>query len=146
MDVLGTLTQDMKDALRSGNKRALEAVRYLMAQVKNVQIDKPDHSPLTESEFMHIVKKVIKNTEEAIEQYSTGGREDLVAEENEKLGYMKKYLPQQLSDDELRALIQQVMGENPGMQPGPLTGKVMQKTAGRADGGTVSRIIRELTA
>ena len=69
MDVLGTLTQDMKDALRGGNKRALEAVRYLMAQVKNFQIDKPDRSALTESEFMQIVKKVVKNTEEAIEQY-----------------------------------------------------------------------------
>lgn len=146
MDVLGTLTQDMKEALRAGNKRALEAVRYLMAQVKNFQIDKPDHTPLTESEFLQIVKKVVKNTEEAIEQYAQGGREDLIDEEKEKLGFMKKYLPQQLSDDELRALVQQVIGENPGMERGPLTGRVMQKAAGKADGAKVSQIIRELTA
>ena len=146
MDVLATLTQDMKDMLRAGNKRGLEAVRYLLAQVKNAQIDKPNHEALTESEFMTIVRKVLKNTEEAITQYANGGRTDLVEEETEKMQFMKKYLPQQLGEDELRDLVSQIIAENPGVQPGPLTGKVMQKVAGRADGGTVSRLIRELTS
>lgn len=141
MDVLAALTQDMKDALRAGNKRALEAVRYLMAQVKNFQIDKPDHAPLTEQEFLQLVKKVMKNTEEAIAQYSTGGRADLVEEETEKLGFMKKYLPQQLSDEELTALIEQVRGENPGIETGPLIGKVLKISGGRADGTRVKQLM-----
>jgi hypothetical protein len=142
MDVLATLTQDMKNALRGGDKRGLEAVRYLMAQVKNFQIDKPGHEPLTEPEFLQIVKKVLKNTEEAIAQYAAGGRNDLVEEETEKLAFMKKYLPQQLSDDELRGLIDQVRGENPGIEPGPLTGKVLKLAAGRADGSRVQQLMR----
>ncbi len=142
MDVLGTLTQDMKEALRAGNKRGLETVRYLMAQVKNSQIDKPDHAPLTESEFLQIVKRVMKNTEEAITQYAGGGRQDLVDEETEKMALMKKYLPQQLSDEELMALIDQVRGENPGIEPGPLTGKVLKLAAGRADGTRVQQLMR----
>ncbi len=144
MDVTATLTEDLKKALRSGNKRGLEAVRYLLAQVKNFQIDKPDHAPLTTAEFQQVVKRVVKNTEEAIEQYAAGGRADLVEEETEKLALMRGYLPPALSDDELKALITQIKGENPNIQPGPLTGKVMQQAAGRADGGRVNQLIREL--
>lgn len=146
MDVLEKLTQDMKEALRGGNKRGLEAVRYLMAQVKNFQIDKPEHTAVTDSEFMQIVKKVVKNTEEAIAQYAQGGRDDLVAEETEKLEFMQRYLPQQLSDAELTALVEQIRGENPGIENGPLIGKVLQQAGGRTDGGRVNQIIRQLSA
>ncbi len=146
MDVLATLTNDMKDAMRAKDRMALDTVRYLMAQVKNAQIDKPDHAPLTDGEFMAIVKKIIKNTEEAIEQYRAGGREDLAAEELPKIEFMRRYLPQQLSEDELRVIIQDTIDANPGAQVGPLTGMVLKQTSGRADGGMVSKLLREMLA
>lgn len=143
MDVLALLMNDMKTAMRAHDSVALETVRYLMAQVKNAQIDKPGHEALTEAEFTAIVKKVIKNTEEAMAQYASGGREDLVEAEKPKLALMQKYLPQQLSEDELRRIVKDIVANNPGVAIGPLTGMVLKQAAGRADGGTVSRLLRE---
>lgn len=144
MDVLATLTEDMKVAMRARDSVALETVRYLLAQVKNAQIDKPGHEPLTELEFTAIVKKIIKNTQEAIEQYAAGNRQDLVDAEKPKLALMQKYLPQQLSEDELRTIVSEAIAQNPDLGMGPLTGIIMKQTAGKADGGTVSKLIREL--
>lgn len=144
MDVLATLTEDMKTAMRARDAMALETVRYLMAQVKNAQIDKPGHEPLTELEFTAIVKKVIKNTQEAMEQYAAGNRQDLVDAEKPKLAFMQKYLPQQLSEDELRTIVAEAIAANPDLGVGPLTGIIMKQAAGKADGGTVSRLIKEL--
>ncbi len=146
MDVLATLTEDMKNAMRSRDAVALEAIRYLISQVKNAQIDKPDHSPLTEQEFMAIVKKVMKNTQEAMEQYAAGGRQDLVDAEAPKLELMKKYLPEQMGEESLRTLIAEALEKNPGIGVGPLTGQIMKQVAGKADGALVSQLIRELTA
>jgi uncharacterized protein YqeY len=144
MDVLATLTEDMKIAMRARDAMALETVRYLLAQVKNAQIDKPGHEALTELEFTAIVKKVIKNTQEAMDQYAAGGRQDLVDAEKPKLEFMQKYLPKQLSEDELKTIVAETIAENPDLGVGPLTGIIMKKTAGTADGGLVSKLIREL--
>lgn len=146
MDVLATLTEDMKIAMRSKDRMALDTVRYLMSQVKNAQIDKPNHEPLTDLEFVAIVKKIIKSTEEAIEQYRAGGREDLASEELPKIKFMRRYLPQQLGEDEIRVIIQETLDENPGAQVGPMTGLVMKKVSGKADGSLVSKLLREMMA
>lgn len=144
MDVLATLTEDMKVAMRARDSVALETVRYLLSAVKNAQIDKPGHDPLTELEFTVIVKKIIKNTQEAIEQYAAGNRQDLVEAEQPKLTLMQKYLPQQLSEDELRAIVSETVAQNPGLGMGPLTGIIMKQTAGKTDGGAISKILREV--
>lgn len=144
MDVLATLTEDMKIAMRARDAMALETVRYLLAQVKNAQIDKPGHEPLTELEFTAIVKKVIKNTQEAMDQYAAGNRQDLVDAEKPKLEFMQKYLPKQLSEDELRTIVAEAIAANPDLGVGPLTGIIMKQTAGKADGGIVSKLIKEL--
>lgn len=144
MDVLATLTEDMKIAMRARDAMALETVRYLMAQVKNAQIDKPGHEALTELEFTAILKKVIKNTQEAMDQYAAGNRQDLVDAEKPKLAFMQKYLPKQLSEDELKTIVAEAIAANPDLGVGPLTGIIMKQTAGKADGGLVSKLIREL--
>lgn len=143
MDVLATLMSDMKDAMRSHDQVALNTVRFLMAEVKNAQIDKPGHEPLTENEFVAIVKKVVKNTEEAMLQYGEGGREDLVEAEKPRIAFMQKYLPKQMNEAELRQVITDIRAANPGVAAGPLTGMVMKQVGGAADGGLVSKLIRE---
>lgn len=144
MDPLKLLQEDMKTALRAHDTVRLDAVRFLMAQVKNVQIDKPGHAPVTEPEFMQITKKLVKNSEESIAQFKAGNRTDLVEEEEAKLAFWKAYLPEQLSEEAIRQLAQEVITASSAKEMGPLIGQVMAKTAGRADGGTVSRIVREL--
>src|SRR5690606_29532525 len=120
------LTQDMKTALKSKNKEALEAIRFLLAQVKNAEIDKPNRESLTTEEFTKVVRKLVKNAEEAIQQYRDGNREDLVSEEEKKVVIWKGYLPQQLSEEELESIINEVVAKVPHAdQMGPIIGQVM---------------------
>lgn len=143
MDVLGNLTEDMKNALRAGDKMRLLAVRYLMAQVKNAQIDKADHAPLTEDEFLKIIRNQVKSSEESIAQYREGNREDLAEEESAKVAIMKEYLPAQMSEEEVRALVAQLRADNPDVAQGPFIGLVMKNVGARSDGGTVNKMVRE---
>lgn len=144
MSATQQLMSDMKTAMKAGEKQTLEAIRYLLAQVKNAQIDKPNREDLTEEEFTKLVRKLVKNAEEAIQQYRDGGREDLVTEETAKLAVWKQYLPQPMSDDQVRDIAQEVIKSMPDAQMGPVIGQVVSRTGGRADGGQVSKIVREL--
>lgn len=140
------LTDDMKTALRAKDTVTLDSVRFIMSKVKNFEIDKPDHQPATEAEFHLIVKKLVKDSEEGVSMYKTGGRQDLVEAEQAKIAVYKAYLPQQMSEEAVRELAAKIVAENPGVAFGPLTGKVIQAAQGQTDGATVSRILRELNA
>jgi len=137
------LTQDMKTALKSGNRDALDAIRFLLAQVKNVEIDKPNRESLTSEEFTKVVRKLVKNAEEAIEQYRDGNREDLATEEEKKVVLWKAYLPQQMSEEQVAAIVDEVLANTENKsQIGPIIGQVLAQTKGQTDGGTVSRLIQ----
>lgn len=141
------LTQDMKDALKNKNRDALDAIRFLLAQVRNAEIDKPNRESLTTEEFTKIIRKLVKNAEEAIAQYREGNREDLATEEEKKVMIWKSYLPQELSETDIETIIDEVLTKMPKHdQLGPIIGQVMAKTQGRADGGTVSRLVKKKLA
>ncbi|MCD8484672.1 GatB/YqeY domain-containing protein [Candidatus Woesebacteria bacterium] len=138
------LTEDMKNAMRNKDKEALDAIRFLLSQVKNAEIDKPNREALTEEEFTKVVRKLVKNAEEAIQQYRDGDRPDLAEEEERKVTLWENYLPQQMSDEEVATIVDDVLANNPDQtQMGPIIGQVMARTQGRTDGGTVSRIVKE---
>lgn len=139
-----TLMNDMKEAMKSGDKAKLTTIRFLMAEVKNALIDKPGHEPITEDEFHKILKKLVKNTEEALAQYRAAGREDLSSEEAANLAIFKSYLPEQLDDVALTELVQKIVAENPGLGIGPLTGKVLQAAGGKTEGSAVGAKLRAL--
>lgn len=143
MTVLQQLTEDMKNAMRAKDAVTLDSVRFILSKVKNFEIDKPDKQPATDAEVQQIVRKLVKDTEEAIAQYQTGGRQDLVDAETAKVAVYKKYLPQQLTDDQVWDLIQQVRSSQPDIAVGPLTGQVLKLAQGKSDGGTVNRLLRE---
>jgi len=144
MNPLVLLQTDMKNAMKSGDKQRLDAVRYLIAQVQNLQIEKGRDVVLTEADLHVVVKKLLKNTEEAIAQYRTAGRDDLADEDQQRIDIWKTYLPQQLSDDELRAIVKSVFEKNSTLGIGPLTGMVLREAGGKADGTRVSAILREV--
>jgi uncharacterized protein YqeY len=143
MDPLLLLQTDMKNAMKAGEKQRLDAIRYLIAQVKNFQIDKGLNAEVTEADLHQVVKKLVKNTEEAVSQYRNAGRDDLASEDEARMQVWQTYLPQQLSDEELRSIVDRVLEANPGMGIGPLTGMVLREAAGKADGGRVSALLRE---
>lgn len=135
------LSEDMKNAMRARDSVTLGAIRFLQAEVRNVEID---HGEQDDAGVEKIVARQIKQMRDSISEYEKGGREDLVAEEQAKIAVLEKYLPQQLSDAELESLVKTVMAENPDAQMGQLIGLVMKQTAGRADGGRVSGMIKVL--
>lgn len=143
MDPLSLLQTDMKNAMKAGEKQRLDAVRYLIAQVKNFQIDKGLNAEITQDDLHQVVKKLVKNTEEAVAQYRSAGRDDLASDDEARMQVWKTYLPQQLSDEELQAIVDRVVENNPGMGIGPLTGMILREAAGKTDGGRVSGMLRQ---
>ena len=129
MNPLQMINDQIKSALKAGDKTRLDSLRYLMSQLQNAQINKGRNNELTQVEFQQIVKKIIKNSEEAIEQYRQGNRSDLVESESAKLDVLKELIPQPLSDKEIKSLI----------------GQVIKQSGGRADGQTVARLAASLS-
>lgn len=145
MNPLQMINDQIKSALKAGDKTKLDSLRYLMSQLQNAQINKGRNNELTQVEFQQIVKKIIKNSEEAIEQYRQGNRSDLVESESAKLDVLKELIPQPLSDEEIKSLIEQVRSQQPEIQVGPLIGQVIKQSGGRADGQTVARLAASLS-
>lgn len=138
------ISETIKDAMRAGDKVKLESLRYLLGQMQNAQIDKGLNAVLTEDEFLKIVRKIIKNSEEAMEQYKQGNRQDLVDDEMAKTNILRELLPQALPREELKALVEKLHQENPTLAMGPLIGLVLKAAGGRADGRQVNEVIREV--
>lgn len=143
MSLREQLTEDMKNAMRARDGVRLNAIRFLLSELKNYEID---HGEQTDDGTQKVIAKQVKQMKEAIEEYRRGNREDLVADESEKVKILEEYLPAQMTDDELRAVVAEVVAANPGAQPGPLTGQVMQRVKGQADGSRVSAMIAAVLA
>jgi len=141
MHVLEQLEQDLAAAMRERDQVRLQVLRLLKSALKNYQIE-VGHE-LSQQEMMRVLQKEAKKRRDSIEAYEKAGRNDLVAEESAELKEIDRYLPAQMSDDELRAITQKVIGDNPEAQMGQIIGQVLARTDGQADGAAVSRIVRE---
>jgi hypothetical protein len=134
---------DSKDALKSGAKDKVSTLRMLIAALKNKQIDK--RRPLTEEEVVETVRSSIKQRKDSIEQFAKGGRQDLVDKETAEVAVLDAYLPQQLSREEVEAMVREAIAET-GAQGSKDMGKVMKalipKIGGRADGKLVSELVK----
>jgi len=145
MGIKERLMEDMKEALRSKDKIRLSTIRMINSLIKNAEIDK--RGKLTEEEIVQLLRKYAKQRKEAIEMYEKGGRQDLVEKEKRELEIVESYLPKELSEEEIRKLVREVIEEVGASSPKDL-GKVMKvvmpKVKGRADGSLVNRIVREM--
>lgn len=138
MSVTAKLLDDMKLAMKAGEKTKLGAVRLLLSEVKNTEIDQ---GTLDEAGFQKVVTKLAKQIRESMEEFAKAGREETAAEEKEKLAILEAYLPAQLSDDEIIQVIKRVKAEFPELQGGKLMGAVMSQVAGKADGSRVKSLL-----
>jgi len=132
------LTDQMKQAMKAKDVLRLSALRYLMSLVKNKEIDKK--SELTDEEVMGLVKTEVKKRREAVEQFKKGGRDDLVAEEEEKIKVLEEFLPEQMSREEIEKVVEKVRGDVDDF--GQVMGKVMNEVKGKADGKLVSEVVK----
>jgi uncharacterized protein len=139
------LTEDLKGAMRSGDKLRTSVIRLLTALIKNREVEK--RGPLTDGEVIQAISASCKQRQEAIEQYRQGGRQDLVDKEAAELAILQSYLPAALSADELRSLVREAIRESQAASPremGKVMALLMPKVTGRADGKIVSGLVREM--
>lgn len=148
--MLDQLTEDIKDAMRAKNKVRLRTLRSLRAALQKKQIDGRDGSgeeaKLSEQEVLTVIRKEAKQRKESIEQFKEGGREDLVAKEQEELAVLEEYLPDPLSDEELHAIIDEIIedtGASSMADMGRVMGPAMSRLRGQVDGGRVQQIVKE---
>ncbi len=145
MDIKTQLTNDLKEAMKSGDTTRKETVRLLRGAIKNAEIN-AGH-PLSDEEALAVIAKQAKQRRDSIEQYKQANRQDLVAEEQAELAIIESYLPAQLSDEEITARAQAVIAEL-GVSDMKGMGQVMkrlsQELRGVADGKRISQIVRGL--
>ncbi|MEW6715371.1 MAG: GatB/YqeY domain-containing protein [Nitrospirota bacterium] len=138
------IAEDFKNALKTGDKQKLSVLRMVKAAAKNKEIERG--APLAEEELQEILRTFIKRGKESIEQFSKAGREDLVTKETDELAVLQPYLPQQLSNDEVEALVKDVIhetGAKGAREMGKVMKAVMDRAMGRVDGKIVSELVRK---
>lgn len=137
------ITEDMKSAMRSGEKDRLGLIRMLQAAIKQREVD--ERIALDDAQTLAVIEKMIKQRKESVAQFQSGGREDLAAKETAEIAALQAYLPAQLSDAELDAIVKDAIastGAASVKDMGKVMAQVKAKAAGRADMGAVGARIK----
>ena len=138
------ITEDMKSALRAADKERLATVRLALAAIKQREVD--ERITLDDAQVLAVIDKMVKQRREAIAQFESGGRSDLVAKETAEIGVLQAYLPAQLTPAEIDALIAEAIaatGAASVKDMGKVMGFVKPKAQGRADMGALSARIKQ---
>jgi uncharacterized protein YqeY len=138
------ITEDMKTAMRAGDKERLGTVRLLLAAIKQREVD--ERITLDDGQVVAVIEKMVKQRREAIGQFESGGRSDLVAKETAEIGVLQGYLPAQLTAAEVDALITEAIaatGAASIKDMGKVMGFVKPKAQGRTDMGALSARIKQ---
>ncbi len=144
MSIGVNIKNDLRNAIKNGDKNIRDVLRMLISDVKNVEIEKKRE--LTNEEVLQIIKQNVKRRKDSIEQYMKGDRKDLADKENKELSILQKYVPKQMSEDEIRNIIKGVLKdfrEVGSSDLGKIIGLTMKDTKGMADGNVVSGIVKE---
>ena len=145
MDTKEKLNQALKDAMRSGDVVAKRTLRMVRAAIQQAEVDR--RSTLDETAVLAILQKEVKSRRETIAEAKAAGREEMVADTEAEIAVLEAFLPEAMSADELRALAENVIAEVGASSPADM-GKVMKailpRVQGRASGGDVSKVVREL--
>ncbi|POZ88807.1 GatB/YqeY domain-containing protein [Petrotoga sibirica] len=139
------LNNDLKKFMKEKNTLALNAVRSIISEIKNKEVEKG--AELTEEEIVQVIKKQIKMRKDSIEQFERADRNDLAEKEKKEVEILQEYLPEQLSDEELKKIIEETISEVNATSKkdfGKVMKLVIQKVQGRADGKKISEILSTL--
>jgi uncharacterized protein YqeY len=141
------ITGAWKDAMKSGDATRKDTLSSLRAAIKKAEIDARTSGELDETARQAIIDKEAKKRRESIEEYTKAGRSDLADKEKAELDIIAEFLPQQLSDDELLAIVRDSVAQVGAATPkdmGKVMGVLVPKIAGRADGKKASNLVKEL--
>lgn len=137
------IDEDLKTALKEKNEAASSALRNLKAAMKNSEIEK--QGALGEDDVLSVIAKKVKQHKDSIESFKTGQRSDLVAREEAQMLVLQKYLPKQLDETELAAIVKDTITglKATAADFGKVMKEVVTKVKGQADGNAISKIVKE---
>ncbi len=144
MSLKGQITEDMKSAMKAGDKDRLKVVRLILAAIKQIEVDTREE--LDEAAVLTVLTKMVKQRRDSVDQFEKGDREDLAAIERAEIVVLHDYLPEQLSADELGMIVDEAIkssGAEGIRDMGKVMGIVKSKAAGRADMGAVSSTVKD---
>ena len=145
MSLMEKLTADMKEAMKQGEKARLSVIRLVRGAVRQAEID--GKKTLSDDEIIGVITKEVKMRRDSIEEFERGGRSDLVEKTQAEIAILMPYLPEQLSPDEVRQLVETAVAEvgaTTAKDMGKVMGVLMPRVKGRADGKLVNEIVRSL--
>lgn len=147
MSLKQRLTDDMKTAMKAGEKDRLAAIRLINAAIKQKEVD--ERVEMTDDRVLAVLEKMVKQRKDSIEQYDKAGRDDLAAIERAELAIIGQYLPEKMGEAEIKAAIEAAIAETGASGPadmGKLMGVLKPRLAGQADMGEVSKLIKQRLA
>ena len=138
------LTDDMKAAMKGGDKSRLGVIRLILAAVKQVEVD--SRKELTDDDVVTVLTKMVKQRRDSVTQYTEAGRTELADQETYEIGIIDEYLPEQMSDEEVLAAIDEIIAATGASGPqdmGKVMGQLKGKLQGRADMGKASALVKQ---
>jgi uncharacterized protein YqeY len=145
MGLLQTLKADVKTAMREKNILVRDTIRMVLASVKQIEVD--ERREVSDDDTLKIVQKAVKQREDAIGFAKEGGRGDLVEQNQQEIQILQNYLPKQLSDDELKSILQEIIskvGATSMKDMGKVMGVASKQLNGQADGKRINQTVKEL--
>ncbi|WP_058301887.1 GatB/YqeY domain-containing protein [Gorillibacterium timonense] len=138
------LNEDMKQAMKSQDKFKLSVIRMVRSAIKNIEIDQ--RKTLDDNEVLDILNREIKQRRDALQEFQKAGRDDLAEAAQAEIAVIAKYLPQQLTEEEIQAIVRQTIqetGASSKAEMGKVMSALMPKVKGRADGKLVNKIVQQ---
>jgi len=144
------IQNDIKEAMRNKSATELSTLRMLLSRVKNEQIAK--QKDFTDLEIVDVISSEVKRRRDSVEAYTKGDRPELAQKEADEIAVLQKYMPVQMSEDEVRAVVTETLSGQTGADGQPIgakdfgkaMGMVMPKLKGKAEGGTISKVLKEI--
>lgn len=148
MALKDNIMADLKQAMKDKDQDKLRVLRSLKAKIleKEISERKDGEATISDEQTIEVLMKAAKQRKESIEQFQSGGREDLVENEEKELEIIDSYLPKMLSEEEVRDIARQkieALGAETMADMGKVMGVMMQELKGKAEGGTVSKVVKE---
>lgn len=144
MSLKARLSEDMKAAMKGGDKERLGVIRLINAAIKQREVD--ERIELDDAQVLAVIEKMLKQRRDSITQFRAAGREDLAGKEEFEVGVIQAYLPAQLGDAEIEAIVAKAIadsGASSAKDMGKVVGLVKPQVAGRADMGKVSVLVKQ---
>lgn len=144
MSLAERLNDDMKQAMKAQDKFRLSTIRMVRASVKNQEIEL--RRPLEDNEVLEILSREVKQRKDSLQEFTKAGRDDLTKDLEAEIAIIAQYLPEQLTEEEIKAIVTQTIqetGASSKADMGKLMGALMPKVKGRADGKLVNQIVQQ---